>query len=186
MIVLLKDNGDDTPLPGGCRVTLSCAGKLVPICRRPRDQPRLQCDTRMCKSIPLAGMALRADCKGCYYIAVRHLLSLLMVVILVVANGSSVAGAICRHESLANHVAARQSHDARVAGVAFSEEAAASVASKKGALADAGAVAWVADLLPGPRLTIPFGPSRPLDPDMALVRPLVGRSLAPLLEPPAA
>lgn len=131
-------------------------------------------------------MTLRADCKGCYYIAVRHLLSLLMVVILIVANGSSVAGAICRHESLAKHAAARQSHDARVADVAFSEEAADSIASKKGALADAGAVAWVADLSPGPRLTIPFGPSGPLDPDVALVRPLVGRSLAPLLEPPAA
>jgi len=137
-------------------------------------------------SIPLAGMALRAACKRCYYIAVRRLLSFLMVVILVAANGSSVAGAICRHEGLANHAAARQSPDARVAGVASSEEAADSVASKKGALAAAGAVAWVVDLSPGPRLTIPFGPDRPLDPDLALVRPLVGRSLAPLLEPPAA
>lgn len=109
-----------------------------------------------------------------------------MVVILVVASGSSVAGAICRHESLANHAAARQSPDVRVAGVAFSEEAANSVASNKGALADAGAIAWIADLSPAPRLTIPFGPSRPLDADMALARPLVGRSLAPLLEPPAA
>lgn len=116
----------------------------------------------------------------------RRLLSLLMVFILVVANGSSVAGAICRHESQANHSEARRSHDARISGVAFNEEAADSVASKKGALADAGAVAWIADLLPGPRLTVPFDASRSLDPDTALVRPLVGRSLAPLLEPPAA
>jgi hypothetical protein len=109
-----------------------------------------------------------------------------MVVILVVANGSSAAGAICRHESLAMHAAARKSPDARVAGVALSEEAADLAASKKGALADAGAIAWVADLSPGPRLTIPFGPSRPLDPDMALATSLAGRSLAPLLQPPAA
>lgn len=133
-----------------------------------------------------AGPALRAGCKRCYYIAMRRLLSLLMVFILVVANGSSVAGAICRHESQANHSEARRSHDARISGVAFNEEAADSVASKKGALADAGAVAWIADLLPGPRLTVPFDASRSLDPDTALVRPLVGRSLAPLLEPPAA
>ncbi len=109
-----------------------------------------------------------------------------MVVILVVANGSSVAGAICRHESPAGHSAARRSSDARISEVAFREEAADSVASKKGALADTGAVAWVADLSPCPQLAIPFGASRPLDPDMALVRPLVGRSPAPLLEPPAA
>jgi hypothetical protein len=116
----------------------------------------------------------------------RRLLTLFMVFTLVIANGSSIAGAICRHESLADHVAARKSDDARISGVAFSEEAADSVASKKGALVNAGAVAWVVDLPPGPQLTVPVGLTRPVDPDMAPVRPLVGRSLAPLLEPPAA
>jgi hypothetical protein len=116
----------------------------------------------------------------------RRLLSLLMVFTLVIGNGTAVAGAICRHESLATHSAARESDDARISGVAFSEDAANLVASKKGALADAGAVAWVADLSPGPRLTLPFATNRPLDPDMLAVRPLVGRSPAPLLEPPAA
>lgn len=116
----------------------------------------------------------------------RRLLTLFMVFTLVVANGASVASAICRHESLADHSAARKSLDARISGVAFSEEAADSVASKKGALANAGAVAWVADLPPGPRLTVPVGLTRPVDPFMALVRPLIGRSVAPLLEPPAA
>jgi hypothetical protein len=116
----------------------------------------------------------------------RRILSLLMVFVLVVANGTSVAGAICRHESLATHSAAKQNHDARISSVAFNEEAADSVASKKGALADAGAVVWVANLSPGPRLTVPFASGRPLDPDMVLVRRLVGRSPAPLLEPPTA
>jgi hypothetical protein len=116
----------------------------------------------------------------------RRFLTLLLVFTLVVANGSAVAGAICRHESLADHVAARISRDARISGVAFSEEAADSVASKKGALAGAGAIAWVAHLSGGPQLTIPFGITRPVDPETAPVRPLVGRSLAPLLQPPSA
>jgi hypothetical protein len=115
----------------------------------------------------------------------RRLLTLFMVFTLVVANGSSIAGAICRHESLADHVAARKSDDARISGVAFGEEAADSVASKKGALANAGAVAWIADLSPGPQLTVPLDLTRPADPVMVLVRPLVGRSVAPLLEPPS-
>ena len=116
----------------------------------------------------------------------RRLLSLLLVFTLVIANGPAVAGAFCRHESLAEHVAARASNDSRVSGVAFSEEAADSVASKKGALASAGAISWVADLSRGPQLTLPFSFIRPIDPEAAAVRPLVGRSLTPLLQPPSA
>jgi hypothetical protein len=115
----------------------------------------------------------------------RGLLTLFMLFILVIANSAAVAGAICRHASVADHGAARTSEDARIAGVAFSEEAAGSVASKKSALADAGAIAWVADFSPGPQLTVP-AVTRAVDAEMALARPLVGRSLAPLLEPPAA
>lgn len=116
----------------------------------------------------------------------RRVLSVLLMAILVVANGTAVAGAICRHESMATHSAARQSDDLRVADSALSEEAAGSVASQKGALAYAGAIAWVADLVPGPRFTVPFDPARALDPEPAPVRRLAGRSLAPLLKPPAA
>jgi len=116
----------------------------------------------------------------------RRLLTLLMVFTLVIANGSSVASAICRHDSMTSHNTARESDDARLSGAALSEEAADSVASKKGALANAGAVAWIADLPPGPQLTIPLDLTRSVDPDMALIRPLVGRSVAPLLEPPSA
>ena len=115
----------------------------------------------------------------------RRLLSLLLVFTLVVANGPALAGAICRHGYLAEHVAARISNDSRVAGVALSEEAADSVASKKGALANAAAIAWVADLSPGPQLMIPTDFTPPADPEMALIRPLVGRSLTPLLQPPS-
>jgi hypothetical protein len=116
----------------------------------------------------------------------RRLLTLFMLFILVIANSAAVAGAICRHASVADHEAARKSEDARIMGVALSEETADSVASKKGALADAGAVAWAADLSPGPQLTGPAVTTRAVDAEMALARPLIGRSLAPLLEPPAA
>lgn len=116
----------------------------------------------------------------------RRLLTLLMMFTLVVANGSAVAGAICRHGSLAGHEAARASDDARIAGTASTEETADSVASKKGALAVASAIVFVADLSAGPQLSVPFDSARPLDPQMAPASPLVGRSLAPLLEPPTA
>ena len=116
----------------------------------------------------------------------RRLLTLFMMFTLVVANGSAVAGAICRHGSPASHEAARTSNDAPISGVASTEETADSVASKKGALALAGAIAFVADLSAGPQLIVPLDLARPLDPHMAPVSPLSGRSLAPLLEPPTA
>jgi hypothetical protein len=116
----------------------------------------------------------------------RRFLTLFLVFTLVLANGPAVAGAICRHGSLAEHVAARTSEDARVSGIALSEEAADSVASKKGALASAGAIVWVADLSRGPQVTAPFNIGLSIDPEMAPVRPLIGRSLAPLLQPPSA
>lgn len=116
----------------------------------------------------------------------RRFLTALLVFTLVIANGSAVANAVCQHGSLAAHEAARTSNDSRISGAALSEEAADSVASKKGALANAGAIVWVADLSRGPQLTIPFGVAHALDPEMAAVRPLVGRSLTPLLQPPSA
>ena len=115
----------------------------------------------------------------------RRFLTLLLVFTLVIANGPAVAGAICHHASLPDHVAARISDDSRIAGVAVSEEAADSVASNKGAVATAGAIAWVADLSSGPQLAVPFGVTPPVAPEMAPVRPLVGRSPAPLLQPPS-
>lgn len=116
----------------------------------------------------------------------RRALTLLMIFTLVVANGSAVAGAICRHGSPAGHEAARTSGDPGVSGVASAEETADSVASKKGALALAGAVVFVADLSAGPQLIVPLDLTRALDPHVAPIGPLVGRSLAPLLQPPTA
>lgn len=116
----------------------------------------------------------------------RRFLTLFLVFTLVVANGSAFAGAVCRHQSVAEHLAARTSADVRVSGAALNEEAAASVASKKAALADAGAFVWVGNLTRGPQLSIPFELASSIDPEMGLIRPLLGRSLQPLLQPPSA
>lgn len=116
----------------------------------------------------------------------RRFLTLLLVFTMVFANGSAFAGAVCRHQSLAEHVAARVSNDVQVSGAALNEEAAASLASKKAALADAGAFVWVGHLTRGPELTIPFNAASAVDPVMSLFTPLHGRSLQPLLQPPSA
>ncbi|MEA3053112.1 MAG: hypothetical protein QOG72_2015 [Sphingomonadales bacterium] len=115
-----------------------------------------------------------------------RLLTLLMIVILVIAHGTSVAAAVCRHESSVEHVAALHSRDAAISAVAFSEEAAGKVASKKGTATDGGSVASPSDMLPMPGLAIPFRASEPVERDWAAAPFLAGASVRPLLEPPSA
>jgi len=115
-----------------------------------------------------------------------RLLTLMMVVVLVIAHGSSVAAAICRHESGAQHIAALQSDDAGIFAVASGEEDAAKMASGKGSPADAGSVAWPSDMLPAPALLVPFRATGPVERNPADVPVLAGASVRPLLEPPAA
>jgi hypothetical protein len=116
----------------------------------------------------------------------NRLLTLLMIVILVVAHGSSVAAAVCRHQNGAEHVAALQSRDAKVSAVAFSEEAAGRVASKKGAPADSGSASSPSDMLPTTGLPVPFRTNEPADRDLTDAAVLVGASIRPLLKPPSA
>jgi hypothetical protein len=118
-------------------------------------------------------------------IAMSRLLSLMMIVILVVAHGTSVSAAICRHANGAEHVAALQSRDTAVSAVAFSEEAAGKVASKKGAPADSSSVSWPSDMLPTAGLLVPFRASEPVERNPADSPILAGAILRPLLEPPA-
>lgn len=115
-----------------------------------------------------------------------RLLTLMMIVILVIAHGSSVAAAICRHQSGGEHIAALQSQDTKISAVAIGEEAAGSVVSKKGAPVDGGSVSWPSDMLPAPKLTVPFRATEPLEREPTDARKLVGASVRPLLEPPAA
>jgi hypothetical protein len=110
----------------------------------------------------------------------------MMIVILVIAHGSSVAAAICRHQSGVEHVAALQSDDAGISTVAFNEETAGKMTSKKGTLADGGAVSWPSDMLPTPALAVPFRANEPVERNLVDVAVLVGASVRPLLEPPTA
>ena len=79
----------------------------------------------------------------------RFLLCLIMSA-LFFGQGFSVAAAICRHGGQAEHVAARSSTDGAVASAARSEETAAAVAGKQGALADAGSAHSAVADLPAP------------------------------------
>ena len=115
-----------------------------------------------------------------------RLLTLLMIIVLVAANGSAVAGAMCHHRDAREHEIARQSRDTKASAAALTEEAAAAVASKNGTMGSNAALALPAYILPD--ATVPPAPrdaealpSRQMDP-----RPLSSRTISPLLEPPVA
>jgi hypothetical protein len=115
-----------------------------------------------------------------------RLVTLLMIITLVVANGSAAAGAMCRHVDARAHALARQSQDAKVAAVALTEEAAAAVASKKGALGSNASLSLPAFVLPGAALTPAPHPVEPMRRPQVESTPLSSRSIRPLLEPPVA
>jgi hypothetical protein len=115
-----------------------------------------------------------------------RLLTLMMILAVVVAHGSSVAAAICRHQDGVAHIAALQSDDAGISAAAHGEESAAKAGSKKGAPADSSSVSWPSDMLPAPGLPVPFRADEPLKPSPADTAVLIGASVRPLLEPPSA
>lgn len=116
----------------------------------------------------------------------NRLLTLMLIVLLVATHGSSVAAAICRHQSGGEHVAALQSSDDRIAAVAQGEEAAGKMASRKAPPADSASVSSPSDMLPAPQLRVPFRASEPVERNPADGPVLAGASVRPLLEPPAA
>jgi len=113
-------------------------------------------------------------------------LALLMIFAIVIGQGSSVAAAICHHQSLAEHIAARQSGDAHVAAVSLREEAAASVASKKGSQSASASPHWPAEMLPASVDAEPFRTIEPVRFAPAVEPALKSASTPPLLEPPSA
>jgi len=115
-----------------------------------------------------------------------RLLTSMMIFVLVLAHGSSVAAAICRHQDGVEHVAALQSEDAGISAAAYGEEAAGKSASGKGVPADAGSVTSPSDMLPTLGLQAPFRASEPAERSPADAPVLVGASVRPLLEPPSA
>ncbi|HEX8226228.1 MAG TPA: hypothetical protein VF605_20680 [Allosphingosinicella sp.] len=115
-----------------------------------------------------------------------RLLTLMMIFVLVLAHGSSVAAAICRHQDGVAHVAALQSEDAAVSAAAYGEEAAGKSSARKGVPADAGSVSSPSDMLPTPGLLQPVRAEEPAERTPAAAPVLVGASVRPLLEPPSA
>ena len=113
-------------------------------------------------------------------------LTLMMIFVLVLAHGSSVAAAICRHQDGVAHVAALQSDDAGISAAAYGEEAAGRTSSGKGVPADAGSASSPSDMLPTPGLLPPLRAEEPAERDPADARTLIGASIRPLLEPPSA
>ncbi|HEX9963725.1 MAG TPA: hypothetical protein VGB04_01935 [Allosphingosinicella sp.] len=115
-----------------------------------------------------------------------RVLTLMMIFVLVLAHGSSVAAAICRHQDGVAHIAALESQDAAVAAMAHGEESAGRSTSRKGVPADSGPASSPSDMLPVPGLLPPLRAEEPSDPSSADPPMLVGASIRPLLEPPSA
>jgi hypothetical protein len=115
-----------------------------------------------------------------------RLLTLMMIFVLVMAHGSSVAAAICRHQDGVEHAAALQSADAGISAAAYGEETARKSAAGKGVPTDSGAVHSPSDMLPTPGLLPPLRTSEPAERNPATLRILTGASIRPLLEPPSA
>jgi hypothetical protein len=115
-----------------------------------------------------------------------RLLTLLMMIVLVAANGSAVAGAMCHHRDAREHSIARQSRDAKVSASALTEEAAAAIASKNGTVGSSASLALPAYILP--QANLPFAPRdvEPMRRPQVDATPLSSRSIRPLLEPPVA
>jgi hypothetical protein len=128
--------------------------------------------------------ALRRRPAICYLMTMKLWVTLLMIVALMVGNASAAAEAVCRHQSPLDHAAARQSDDRRVAAAALTEDAAASVSAKQGAVPSASA-SILADLLPPAVLAVPLPLAEPLRRQFPDGPVLEGSALPPLLQPPS-
>ncbi|MEA3004160.1 MAG: hypothetical protein QOH81_2948 [Sphingomonadales bacterium] len=113
-----------------------------------------------------------------------RLLTLLMVLAFVVSQGTSFAASICRHQSAQGHSIALQSHDRKIASQAFTEEAAGSVASKKGSPADAGSPSPASDMLAPATFVAPARIADAVRRRLTDAPRLPGTSVRPLLPPP--
>jgi hypothetical protein len=117
--------------------------------------------------------------------AMTRLLTLMMILMLVLVHGSSVAAAICRHRNGGEHVAALHSLDLGIRAKAHNEETAANATSRKGAPADSVSVSWPSDMLPATSLPVPFRAREAVERHPVEGPVLVGASIRPLLEPPS-
>lgn len=113
-----------------------------------------------------------------------RLMTLLLILALALSNGAAVSAAICQHQDEAAHAAARGSADRGAAAEALVEESAAAAAEKQTA-GEIGGASLAGFILPRTAGLPPRPSVRSVSP--AAESPhLSGRSLRPLLEPPAA
>jgi hypothetical protein len=112
--------------------------------------------------------------------------ALLMMLVLVIANGPAVAAAICQHHDARAHAAAAASADAAISAEALGEETAAITAASDGALGDAAGTLLAGWLLPPQPSSLPLRRMEPLARIASQPVVLAGRSVPPLLEPPLA
>lgn len=115
-----------------------------------------------------------------------RLVTLLIILAFVVANGPAVAMAICQHGDARAHAAALQNHEADVSLAAQSEENAAKAASKAGSLSDAATTLLAGYILPPDSSSFPPRFAEPASRDVADASGPGSRSVPPLLEPPLA
>jgi hypothetical protein len=171
--------GDDRLLPGRCRSILSGRNKLVP-----------NCLSRLALARRSGLRVRRIQLIQCYATlegpSMARLMKLLMIVTLVVANGSAAAGAICHHRDAREHASARLSQNAKVAAAALTEEAAAAAASKNGDVGGSSSLSLPAHILPRASFAPVPDSVEPMHKWHMDSAPLANRSIRPLLEPPVA
>jgi hypothetical protein len=117
---------------------------------------------------------------------VHRLISWLMIFTLVIGSGSMAAAATCQHKNILDHVAARQSHDQRIAAQALTEETAADAKAKKGATSASPTLQLPAMLVPYNALHFLPASSDVIGRSFGNDRALPGTAPPPLLRPPLA
>jgi hypothetical protein len=116
---------------------------------------------------------------------VRYLTALLILVV-VIAHGSSVAAKVCLHQNAHEHAMARQSEDRAVAAVPLAEDAAAAVDSKKGSQSPAGSFHAPVEMLPATMPIVPVRMAESVRPWPADETALASAYLPPPTRPPSA
>ncbi len=116
---------------------------------------------------------------------VRYLTALLIAIV-VLAHGSSVAAKVCLHQDAHEHALARQSEDRAVAAVPLAEDAAAAVHSKKGSQAPFASVHSPVDMLPATLPVVPVRRGETIRPRPGDQPALASAKLPPPIRPPAA
>jgi len=117
----------------------------------------------------------------------RRFVIYLIMSALFLGQGLSVAAAVCHHRDAHEHSMALESRNVTVATVAKSEDTAASVVEKKGALSGASSLySTVADLSPAWMSAGPIKKARALAWPSSDTLAREGKATQPLLRPPLA